>query len=68
MLKQLKLNETSKVIPVVVPTSSGEDSDLRKAYAFGVNSYIVKPVDFDKFMDVAGQIKLYWCAYNKTLS
>lgn len=67
VLRQLKANDTSKVIPVVILTSSGEDSDLKKAYAFGVNSYIVKPVDFDKFMEVAGQIKLYWCVYNKTL-
>jgi len=52
-------------IPVVVLTTSKEDRDIQSAYDFGANSYIVKPVDFNNFMDVAQQIELYWCVLNE---
>jgi DNA-binding NarL/FixJ family response regulator len=52
-------------IPVVILTSSDDDGDLRTAYDLGVNSYIVKPVDFGKFMAVAEQVELYWCVLNR---
>ena len=65
VLKQLKSHPQLRSIPVVVLTTSAEDSDIQKAYALGANSYIVKPVDFDKFMDVAVQVELYWCVLNK---
>lgn len=52
-------------LPIVVLTSSNEDRDIKEAYRHHVNSYIVKPVDFDKFMDVAEQIELYWCLLNQ---
>ena len=48
----------------MVLTSSAEDDDIRKAYLLGANSYIVKPVDFEKFIDVARQIELYWTVLN----
>ena len=51
-------------IPVIVLTSSGEDRDIQKAYELGANSYIVKPVDFEKFVEVAAQIDLYWNVIN----
>ncbi|SCX50100.1 response regulator [Nitrosospira sp. Nsp1] len=51
-------------VPIVVLTSSAEDDDIRKAYLLGANSYIVKPVDFEKFIDVARQIELYWTVLN----
>ncbi len=51
-------------LPVVVLTSSSEDKDIETAYRNHANSYIVKPVNFDKFMDVAAQIELYWCLLN----
>ena len=52
------------VFVVVILTISAEDSDIRKAYQFGVNSYIVKPMDFEKFIGVADQIGVYWCVTN----
>ena len=65
VLRQLKTHPALRTIPVVVLTTSDEDADIQKAYAIGANSYIVKPVDFDKFMDVAVQVELYWCVLNK---
>lgn len=65
VLRHLKAHIRSCRIPVVMLTSSGDDSDLRTAYDLGVNSYIVKPVDFDKFMAVVEQIELYWCVLNR---
>lgn len=65
VLRQLKAHEQFRRIPVVVLTSSREDRDLKTAYDLGVNSYIEKPVSFNKFMDVAEQIELYWCVLNE---
>jgi CheY-like chemotaxis protein len=65
VLRQLKAHERFRRIPVVVLTSSREDKDLRTAYDLGVNSYIEKPVSFQKFMEVADQIELYWCVLNE---
>ncbi len=65
VLRQLKTHAALRTIPVVVLTTSNEDTDIQKAYLLGANSYIVKPVDFDKFMDVAVQVELYWCVLNK---
>jgi DNA-binding NarL/FixJ family response regulator len=50
---------------VVVLTSSRENSDLKTAYDLGVNSYIEKPVSFNKFIEVAEHIELYWCLLNE---
>lgn len=65
VLKQLKNHPVYQVIPVVVLTTSTQDHDIKTAYQLGANSYIVKPVDFDKFLDVAAQIELYWNVINK---
>jgi hypothetical protein len=64
VLRRLKEHAVARAIPVVVLTTSADDSDVRRAYALGVNSYIVKPVEFDRFMEVAAQIEIYWCALN----
>ena len=64
VLRQIKAHAVFSTIPVVVVTTSGEQNDITAAYQLGANSYIVKPVDFDKFMDVAGQIELYWLVMN----
>jgi CheY-like chemotaxis protein len=64
VLAQWKAHEVSRAIPVVVLSSSAEDRDIQAAYQLGANSYIVKPVEFAKFLDVAAQIELYWCALN----
>ncbi|MGE5490214.1 MAG: response regulator [Actinomycetota bacterium] len=60
-----KADPASRSIPVVVLSSSAEDNDIQAAYRLGANSYIVKPVDFAKFLEVAAQIELYWCALNE---
>lgn len=64
VLRHLREHPASRDLPVVVLTSSSENSDVDAAYRLGVNSYIVKPVNFEKFMDVAAQIELYWCLLN----
>ena len=64
VLRRLKSHPKFSTIPVVILTTSSEDSDIEEAYKLGCNSYIVKPVDFDKFVDVAAKIEVYWCALN----
>ncbi|MDO9227874.1 MAG: response regulator [Pseudomonadota bacterium] len=64
VLRRLREHPVSRDLPVVVLTSSSEDKDVETAYRYHVNSYIVKPVNFDKFMEVAAQIELYWCLFN----
>lgn len=63
--RQIKAHARFRAIPIVMLTTSAEDADVRTAYEFGVNSYIVKPVDFAKFIEVAGQIELYWTVLNQ---
>ena len=65
VLKEIKSHHSFKTIPVVILTTSSEDVDVKTAYKLGANSYITKPVDFDKFIEVAGQIELYWNVLNK---
>jgi len=67
VLRQIKSNEMTKVIPVVVLTSSTEEKDVIESYKLGVNSYIAKPVDFDKFLKAAEEIGLYWVLLNQPL-
>ena len=67
VLKKLKADERTRTIPVVVLTSSQEEKDMVESYRLGVNSYIVKPVDFDKFVEAIGEIGLYWLLVNKPL-
>ena len=64
VLRRLKAHPRFSSIPVIVLTTSREDTDIAEAYKLGCNSYIVKPVEFDKFMDVASTIEVYWCALN----
>jgi len=64
VLEMIKSHPKYKTIPIVVLTSSDESSDVKKAYVLGVNSYIVKPVDFGKFIEVAKNIELYWTVLN----
>ena len=64
VLRRIKEHPQFRTIPVVVITTSAEDYDVQAAYQLGANSYIVKPVDFDKFMEVAMQIELYWSVLN----
>ena len=64
VLRQIKAHPTYRRIPVVMLTTSEEEGDIRRCYDFGVNSYIVKPVDFEKFLDVVQRIDLYWLLTN----
>jgi hypothetical protein len=64
VLRQLKLNPRFRTIPVVVLSTSTEDNDIQIAYQEGANSYIVKPVDFDQFMQIVEHIQIYWCVLN----
>ncbi len=64
VLKQIKADEETKVIPVVVLTSSKENPDIEEAYLLGANSYMVKPVEFDNFTQAVAEIGMYWLLYN----
>lgn len=64
VLRHYKLSPEVQKVPIIVLTTSAEDRDIETAYSLGANSYIVKPVDFDKFLDVAAQIDLYWNVIN----
>lgn len=64
VLAHIKSQPMLRRIPVIVLTSSSDSGDISQAYDLGVNSYIVKPVDFIQFMDVANQINQYWCSLN----
>jgi hypothetical protein len=65
VLRQLKSHGTLRTIPVVMLTTSAVGEDVEAAYALGANSYVVKPVDFDSFMDLIMQIELYWTGLNQ---
>jgi CheY-like chemotaxis protein len=65
VLKIIKADAVTKLIPVVVVTSSHEENDMVESYRLGVNSYIVKPVDFDKFISSVRDIGLYWLLMNQ---
>jgi two-component system response regulator len=65
VLSTIRQDERTREIPVVVLTSSREDPDIRECYRLGVNSYIVKPVDFDKFIDAVSLLGLYWLLLNQ---
>jgi CheY-like chemotaxis protein len=65
VLRQLKAHPRFSSIPVVILTTSSEDTDVKTAYSLGANSYIVKPVDFDKFQHVVQQVELYWNVINE---
>jgi two-component system response regulator len=66
VLRELKGDERTRAIPVIVMTSSKEDRDIVDSYKLGVNSYIQKPVDFDQFQKVIEQLELYWLVVNQS--
>ncbi|MEP5613459.1 MAG: response regulator [Cyclobacteriaceae bacterium] len=65
VLERIKQDEDLKKMPVVVMTSSKESKDLDRCYSLGVNSYVVKPIDFSRFMDVTKKVSLYWVLINQ---
>lgn len=66
VLRALKSDDRTRHIPVIVLSSSGENSDVEECYALGVNSYVVKPVDFGQFTETVQQIGTYWLEMNET--
>lgn len=67
VLEKIKSDERTKMIPVVVVTSSQEDKDLKESYRLGVNSYIQKPIEFEAFVKALSEAGLYWLVINKSL-
>jgi two-component system response regulator len=65
VLRKIKSDEIRKIIPVVLLTSSKEEKDIVDSYKLGVNAYIVKPVEFEKFVKVVSEIGLFWIIINQ---
>jgi two-component system, response regulator len=65
VLREIKSNKATETIPVVIMTSSAEEKDIIEGYRLGVNSYIVKPVEFESFVRAVTDLGLYWMVLNK---
>jgi two-component system response regulator len=66
VLRRLRAKDLTKFLPVVILTSSKEEQDIAKSYSLGVNSYVRKPVDFNKFAEAVCHLGLYWLLINET--
>src|SRR5260370_28448833 len=65
VLRRLRANEHTRLLPVVILTSSNEEQDLIKGYGLGANSYVRKPIDFGQFVEAVRQLGLYWLILNR---
>lgn len=65
VLKKLRENEVTHLLPVVMLTSSNEEQDILASYSLGVNSYVRKPVDFEQFVKAVGMLGMYWVLVNE---
>ena len=66
VLQRVRGDERTRLLPVVILTSSRERRDVLEGYGLGANSYVRKPVDFEQFLEVVGQLKLYWLGLNES--
>ena len=66
VLKTIKSDKRTKMIPVIMVTSSMQDLDMKTAYEYGANSYVVKPADFNKFIEAMSHLVLYWLLVNQS--
>lgn len=66
VLRRIRENELTRLLPVVILTSSKEEQDILKGYKLGANSYVRKPVDFDQFVEAVRQLGLYWLVLNES--
>jgi two-component system response regulator len=66
VLKQIRSNEITRLLPVVILTSSNEENDIINGYRLGANSYIRKPVDFTQFVEAIKLLGLYWLVWNES--
>lgn len=66
VLKEIRENKLTKRLPVIILTTSKEESDVAKGYDLGANSYICKPVDFNQFHEAIKQLGLYWLVLNQS--
>jgi CheY-like chemotaxis protein len=66
VLRRIRTNELTKLLPVVILTSSKEEQDIANGYSLGVNSYVRKPVDFNQFADAVSHLGLYWLLLNES--
>jgi two-component system response regulator len=66
VLKEIKSDPRSRIIPVIMVTSSREDPDIATAYEYGANSYVVKPVEFEAFQEAMNHLGLYWLLINQS--
>jgi two-component system response regulator len=65
VLREIRSNPRTRRLPVVVLTSSKEERDLAEVYDLGANSYLYKPIDFEKFVEAVGHVGMYWVLFNE---
>jgi CheY-like chemotaxis protein len=68
VLRQIKTDERTRMIPVVMVTSSAQERDMEESYRLGANSYVVKPIDFDAFVKTIADLGFYWLAVNRPVT
>ncbi|GBO52821.1 response regulator [Pseudanabaena sp. lw0831] len=68
VLKAVRANEKTRLLPVVILTSSSEERDIIASYDLGANSYVRKPIEFDRFTEAVGQLAIYWTGINEPIN